>query len=131
LLGDNDIGVSRFSRGWDTLTREAEFCLSRWPKLPVKEQKDFYLSEGCPDNTGIFMGGLIVRRHTKAIARLNELWWEQITKFSQRDQLSLPYVLWKLGITPSILPSPKQDCAENTSCIHGHSRHLMFNALRL
>ena len=30
-------------------------------------------------------------------------WWSEIEKFSSRDQISLPYVLNKLGIKPYII----------------------------
>jgi len=35
---------------------------------------------------------LIVRKHTKEVARLNEKWWAEVTSESVRDQISFPYV---------------------------------------
>ena len=35
-------------------------------------------------------------------------WWSEIEKFSSRDQISLPYVLNKLGIKPYIIT--QKDC---------------------
>ena len=31
------------------------------------------------------------------------MWWEQITKYSSRDQISFPYVCSKLQYTPKLL----------------------------
>ena len=39
------------------------------------------------------------------IEELNELWWSEISAHSRRDQLSLDYVLWRLGIRPAHFPA--------------------------
>lgn len=36
-----------------------------------------------------------MRRNTEKIREFNKIWWEQIQKFSIRDQISSPYVSWK------------------------------------
>ena len=42
---------------------------------------------------------LIVRDHDDAaMKKVMEMWWEEFCKRSKRDQLSLPYVLFKNGI---------------------------------
>jgi hypothetical protein len=35
--------------------------------------------------------------------KLFDDWWEEVNKYSFRDQLSLPYVLWKHSIVPHSL----------------------------
>ena len=66
-------------------------------ELMRRQLKD-YEAEGFPRGFGLNAGGFILRRHTDQIKEFNELWWEQICKYSRRDQLSLNYVLWKTGI---------------------------------
>jgi hypothetical protein len=60
-------------------------------------QFDRYEKEGFPKDFGLCMGGIIARTHNEKSKRINSLWWEEILKGSMRDQLSIPYVLWKLG----------------------------------
>ena len=64
-------------------------------------QIERYRSEGFPENYGLFWGGMIVRR--SGCEEFNELWWDEIQKGSCRDQISLPFVLWKTGIEAGIL----------------------------
>ena len=47
---------------------------------------------------------MILRRHTDAIRRLNEAWWNEIVRGSRRDQLSFNYVAWKLGLSYATFP---------------------------
>jgi len=102
-LGDNDIALSRHP--WrKSLYGEAITCKRLWPKEPIGAQVKQYREDGCPDEHTLFAGGVIVRRHTEQIKKLNELWWEQLKKFSCRDQISFPYVLWKTGIKCSQIP---------------------------
>lgn len=57
-----------------------------------------YFREKFPRNFGLAETGAMLRRHTPAVAALNELWWEEITNGSKRDQISFDYCLWKLGM---------------------------------
>lgn len=63
-----------------------------------------YADEGMPANNGLTENGLIIRRNNEKVKELNELWWKEYQNGSQRDQLSLPYVLWKLKPDVHILP---------------------------
>lgn len=70
----------------------------------VTEQINFYKKMGYPENSGLYENSVVIRRNTKIIKRMNLLWWEQICKYSSRDQISLPYCLDNLKILPTILP---------------------------
>ena len=51
---------------------------------------------GCRDDHLFTENAIIFRRHgNPALAAAMDLWWEQIATYTQRDQLSLPYVLYK------------------------------------
>jgi hypothetical protein len=41
---------------------------------------------------------VLARRNTPAIRELGRAWWEEISRHTVRDQVSLPFILWKLGI---------------------------------
>ena len=70
----------------------------------VTNQINYYQSVNYPVNNGLFELPALVRKNTDNIKVLNLRWWEQICKFSSRDQISFPYVLWKTNIKPTILP---------------------------
>jgi len=64
-----------------------------WVKDEVREQMKHYREIGIPEETKMYMGGFIIRRHTPEVERFNEAWWTEICRWSQRDQLSLPVIL--------------------------------------
>ncbi len=66
----------------------------------MREQLCKYKNEGFPCNYGLLEANLIVTdlKNENAKKILN-LWWDDfITEESYRDQLSLPYILWKNNI---------------------------------
>jgi len=56
-----------------------------------------YKEEGYPNHNGLAATTYVIRRHNKAVAAFNNLWWAEISKGSERDQLSFNYAIWKLG----------------------------------
>lgn len=62
----------------------------------ILEQINSYYNDGFPANYGLPCGGLIIRKHhDENVKRAMELWYEEICRASKRDQISLPYILWK------------------------------------
>ncbi len=62
-----------------------------------------YNQAGYPEHNGLYCGGCIVRKHNqKNIVKLMEDWYKEILDTSARDQISLPYVLWKHNMKPDI-----------------------------
>ena len=58
-----------------------------------------YRNDNYPYSNGLYLGGCIVRQHNcQSVIETMELWWKHICTFSQRDQISLPYALWKTGL---------------------------------
>ena len=49
-------------------------------------------SKGYKKNQGLAMTGIIIRKHTERIKRLNEKWWAEVCRGSKRDQLSFNYI---------------------------------------
>ena len=66
------------------------------PKSTVIAQIKRYLQENYPENNGLLVGGFLVRNHhdEKIIQTMND-WYHEVCFYSQRDQISLPYVIWK------------------------------------
>lgn len=65
----------------------------------VIKQLNQYRQEGFPAHFGLFENTILMRDHrNKQIKQLMTLWWEEYLKYPTRDQLSLPYLIWKTGI---------------------------------
>lgn len=71
-----------------------------------------YEESGWPRNAGLWASGIIYRRHTARARRFGEAWWFAVNTETTRDQISLPPLLNKFGI--SVRP------------IHGWTRYFGF-----
>jgi hypothetical protein len=83
----------------DCIYEETQACLQLKKDAPGRllEQAERYSQEGYPAGEGLFETSCIARRNSAAVAGLNDLWWREIQRSSCRDQISLPYVIWKLN----------------------------------
>lgn len=91
FLKDKDIAVFRHM-GRDCVYDEANACvaLKKGDPLELAEQVRFYASEKHPQHAGLAECGVIIRRNTPEVARMNEKWWAHYCRFSERDQMSFP-----------------------------------------
>lgn len=65
----------------------------------IDRQMDSYRHEGFPSDGGLFEANVIIRRHNSpAVQKVMDLWWCTYSEGVRRDQLSLPYVAWKLNV---------------------------------
>lgn len=66
----------------------------------VDAQVNAYRGEGYPARRGLFQSGLMARRHhAPALVRAQEDWWEDVSQYSQRDQVSGMVALWRHDLT--------------------------------
>jgi len=91
----------------DCLYDEALACLElgRDAAATICAQVVRYAQVGFPPRAGLAATGVVLRRHTAAVAALNEDWWAEVTAGSSRDQLSFDYVAWRQGIPVARFPS--------------------------
>jgi hypothetical protein len=98
-LGDNDIALFRHphreSIHWEMKWIEYQFRNDKNSPIlkDARDQMEYYKSIGFPRKTGVYNCGFMIRRHNKVVSTLNESWWAEITRWSARDQLSLPVVM--------------------------------------
>lgn len=88
-----EIGV--FNHGErQCLYEEGQFCKQKGKGDPkrIDEQLQAYREMSFPSKMGLWYCGVIVRKHTARINRLNEQWWAHICRYSLRDQISFPVV---------------------------------------
>lgn len=91
----------------DCVYDEIEACIALKkddPKI-MRSQIDEIKSKGFPRHFGMYAGGIIFRQHNDdKVTKLMQNWWEMVEKYSYRDQLSLPYVLWQNKMSVTELP---------------------------
>lgn len=63
----------------------------------VENQFRLYKSLNMPEQYGLFEMSTFIVKTSDAVKELQLMWWEQICRFSSRDQISLPFCLWKMG----------------------------------
>ena len=77
--------------------KEASAVKRHGKDLPevIDKQMERYRADGFPEANGMVQTGIILRRNTPQVKRFEHLWWDEIEKGSQRDQLSWNYTHWK------------------------------------
>lgn len=94
-------------RSRNCLYDEAVEC-KKWNKddpKTIDAQIERYKMAGHPVGAGLYMGGLLLRRHTDPQCKAAmQLWWTELLNGSVRDQLALPLVLQT--IKPKVRPLP-------------------------
>lgn len=74
------------------------------PAWAVLAQMEQYKKDGFPRHMGLLGTCLVIRKHTYQMKQFNQLWWEQIDRHTVRDQLSVNYCLWRLGLECYAIP---------------------------
>ncbi len=84
----------------ENIYEEAEECIKRSKDEAeiVRSQVEYYRDESFNTQTLIESGFMIFNLKNEAIAPFCDFWWQQIDRFSKRDQLSLPFVIEQQGI---------------------------------
>jgi hypothetical protein len=65
----------------------------------LDNQKKYYKSKEMPENYGLNEMTCFIKKNTISVRKLELMWWEQICKFSSRDQCSFNYCLWEIQKT--------------------------------
>lgn len=82
----------------DCIYEELKACIALKKDDPfiMQRQIAFYQEQGFPAHQGLVSAAIILRKNDSPIVRqLNESWWEEVLRFSRRDQLSFNFVAWK------------------------------------
>ncbi len=102
-----DIAFFRHGELRPSVAAEIQACwqAGKAPLEVMNLQYQHYLAEGFPDNAGIIPeAAVIVRRHHRAhICAVMEQWWGEFQRHCARDQVSLPYVIWKNSLVVTLL----------------------------
>jgi hypothetical protein len=66
----------------------------------LEAQARSYAEQGHPKASGLWLGGALCRKKDPGIDRIMERWWDEITRWTWRDQISLAFVLHEAGFRP-------------------------------
>lgn len=93
---------------------ESEACLEFRKGEPgvIREQVTRYEVEGLPRKYGLWATGCFAFRNNEATYRFRQAWWNELRQTSNRDQISLPYVIWKTGVGSQIATT-EEDVFDN------------------
>jgi hypothetical protein len=113
-LADGDIAFFRHGDYRSSVAAEIQACV-KYGKAPLDvmmHQYEHYRRQGFPDNAGIIPeAGVIVRRHhLRPIEAAMEEWWMELLSYSARDQISLPYVIWRNSLKFTLLDWDLRKC---------------------
>lgn len=78
--------------------KEISAC-QRGNKAPfsrLKAQKDNYLSQGVPYHGGLIASGILMRKKTPRVIEFCKLWWEEVLKYTGRDQIAFAFADYKI-----------------------------------
>lgn len=86
-----------------------------------------YESEGFARNNGLYETNVIFRdNQDNQVKYFNEVWWNELSKWSRRDQLSCVYALKKANINPALFPEDVdiRDSNNKYYALFPHSQNL-------
>lgn len=90
----------------DCIYEEAKECvvLKKSSYLPTKSQMSKYKKDEFPAHFGLGENNILLRRHNElSVIKIMNEWWDEINNETQRDQLSLAYIMWKNKMTFSFM----------------------------
>jgi hypothetical protein len=77
-------------------------AMRKYESFPLRAQLEHYSDNGFPDNVGLFACGVIARNHTQKNQDFGNAWLAENVLWSIQDQVSFPYLAWKLGLQCSV-----------------------------
>jgi hypothetical protein len=77
--------------------------LRKYAGLMVVEQATHYMKTGMPQGWGLWATGIMARRNDFWSRGFGEAWLHEQTLWSYQDQVSQPYVLWRMKERPAHL----------------------------
>jgi hypothetical protein len=91
-----------------------------------------YLAEGIPRKSGLYECNVLPRAHNDPLlSMLMEAWWNEFIGGVKRDQISLPYLLWKSGFPVKVMPKSRIRIDDSRFKMKpGHKQRFIGRSLR-
>ena len=99
VLGDHAIVAVKHPHR-DCLYDEAKACIriGKGDESEIRAQAHHYRAQGFPEHWGLWHCAVLIRRNTLEVKGFERAWWEELARFSSRDQISFPYLVRRFGI---------------------------------
>ena len=84
---------------------EAEACIVRKKDKPdvIRAQMQYYREQRYPNNNGMVATGLLIRNNCPQVKEFCKRWYDEVHRFSRRDQLSFNFVNSQYPIKYSLI----------------------------
>ena len=93
----------------DCIYEEYSACCLSFPNskghVPtMNRQVQKYADEGYPEHNGMVATGVMIRKVNKSVNKFCLDWWDEVHRYSKRDQLSFNYIAWKKKYKFEMIP---------------------------
>lgn len=110
ILANTDYAVFKHPRGITSGYDDGQRCIRQRRADPsvIVKQLEYYKQCGYEDKYGIIPAcGILVRRHNKKdVVDFGSAWWDQILEYSERDQISWPFLRWRMNLKHAWIGDP-------------------------
>lgn len=105
-IGEDGIGIWLHPDRNDVIEEsEASKPMRKYENTKVIEQALEYDKEGLPRYSGLWCTGTIVRdNQNKRMQEAMELYMAEMEKWTYQDQISFPYIVWKMNLKINTFP---------------------------
>lgn len=100
----------------DCIYKEIRKChkMKKDSKENLDKHLNHLINNNMPKNYGMLEAPIIVRKHNNSLCiKIMEDWWQEFVQYSKRDQISLPYVLYKNDIKVADIATLGNDIYSN------------------
>lgn len=113
-------------RDRDCIYDEIDTCVYLFKENIENAKKiyDFLKKENYPEHNGLIESTVLVRKNNDDVKKLMNLWFDMLSKYSRRDQLSFNYCLWKNPINIQML---EMNVFDNDYFIHEGHKSIFFS----
>jgi len=110
ILSKTNYAVCKHPRGISSSYDDGKRCIKERRDDPdvIRKQLDYYKKCGYEEkHKNIPACGLLIRRHNEEeVKKFGEAWWGQILEYSERDQISWPFIRWKMNFKHAWIGDP-------------------------
>jgi hypothetical protein len=102
----------------DCIYKDADACLSGGKggvRSLLERQVAFYKAIGIKRNGGLIASGVLMRRNNEAVRKFCATWWEQVRRWSNRDQIAYGYANHQ---HPNLINMTEWDYTKQEEFIH-------------
>lgn len=123
-IGQEGISMHQHYRNCVYKEAKAITYYHKAPKQKIAQCVAYLLKNGMPENYGMVSCGIIARCHHNPVCiRIMDEWWKIFRENVHRDQMWLPYILFKQGINiENIATMPSSFSEDESFIIYKHMR---------